>query len=443
MISTQDLTGTTPVKPSRRKNFSGALLVSALLLSSGCGGGGGGGSENPGGDDGGVDTCGSWPTFHSLDDLSGNSGVLAVATLDKCNIVIAGYEGSTSVGQVEGNSRGFVRRVQLADSGVQSVWHYVVDTNGSDAINTLSLNGNELRFTGYVSGALPGQASAGKKDVVVGRLSLDGDTLAVAQLGNERPNTPLRWLSAASGEQLLVGNDEVHVPTNFVERWEDPWIAGITAAVDTFTLDWLNNLDSAEGDHFGAAVLADYTLVLGLNSGGGASAGISLQGRNLTGDLHWYQHISASPYDAIADIQLQADGTLLALGSTYLSLDGSAQGNADYFLLQVEPGTGLVTGINQFGSSRLDWAKVLLIDSHSQRRVVLGEESANGSAPWSLAMTVLDSSGNTLSVERKLWGSSTGVAGGTLSGADLFAVGSYRPEGQRETGYVYYRRLPG
>ena len=415
---------------SRAGLWSRGVLTLLALLGAGCGGGGGGSSA--GGDNEG---CGSWPAFYSLDDTRGNSAALAIAVIDKCNIAIAGYERSTAQGQVSGDSSGFVRLLQLTPAGIRSVWHYPLDTEGSDAVNSLELQGDNLVFTAYVSGALPGEISSGKKDVVLGRLTREGRALALSQLGNERPNVPLRLLHAPGGETLLVGNDEVFVPSNFVERWEDPWIAGVTASQESFMLDWLSNADTEVPDQFTAALYFGNTLILGRNSGGGSAQGARLEARTLTGDLYWARTISAMPYDNIADLRIGPDGTLVVLGSTYLQLGEAQLGGADYFLLQVDPASGVLTHADQFGSAGLDWARVLLLDG--QRRIVLGEES-NGASPWSMVITVLAADGSVLSRQSKTYGTSTQVADAAQLGQGVLAVGSYQSSAVRETGFVAF-----
>ncbi len=420
-------------KQARRCLYFSALLIGAALATA-CGGGGGGG----GGNDGIVDGCGSWPELTVVGSGAGHSAISALVVLDDCNVVVAGYEGSTLAGQVDGDSHGFVRRLTLSRSGVETRWEHLVDTAGSDAILTLERDGDQLLFTGFVSGTLAGQTSQGKKDIVIGSLGLDGRTNSLAQLGNARPNVPLRRLVLPSGEQLLVGNDEVHVPTNFVERWEDPWVAGITGQDSGFVLDWIVNADTEVGDIYGAALAYDYTALLGLNVGGGSNAGIHLQARTATGALYWSQQISPMPYDAISDMALDANGRLLVLGTTYLTLGESALGGGDYFLLQADPATGQLLRIDQFGSGRLDWARKLLVDGN--RRIVLGDES-DGASPWSLAIRVLAADGSETGRLERTFGQSSQVQGAALARGGVFVTGNHQPASGPERGYLAFLQV--
>ncbi|MFV8818426.1 hypothetical protein [Haliea sp. E17] len=419
-------------KQARRALYCGVLAVTTGLAA-GCGGGSGGD-----GDGGIVDGCGSWPELTVVGSGTGHSAVSALVVLDDCNVVIAGYEGSTRAGQVEGDSHGFVRRLTLSSSGVQVRWERLVDTSGSDAILTLERDGEQLLFTGFVSGTLEGQTSQGKKDVVIGSLDLEGRTNSLSQLGNARPNVPLRRLVLPSGEQLLVGNDEVYVPTNFVERWEDPWIAGITEQASGFVMDWIANANTDTGDIYGAALAYDYTALLGLNVGGGGNAGIHLQARTATGALYWSQPISPMPYDAISDMALDANGNLLVLGTTYLTLGESALGGGDYFLLQADPATGQLQRIDQFGTGRLDWARRLLVDGN--RRIVLGDES-DGAWPWSLAIRVLAADGSETARMERTFGQSSQVQGAALAPGGIFVTGNHQPQTGPERGYVAFLQL--
>lgn len=122
--------------------------------------------------------------------------------------------GSAAQTQAEGNSSAFVERLTLDTQGaVQRVWRYVLDTTGTDQINQLLLDNNQILFVGASTGALPGQVNQGKQDVLIGRLSVDGSLIGVSQLGTERPNVPVKLFKLAPEQYLLVGYDDYLIPT--------------------------------------------------------------------------------------------------------------------------------------------------------------------------------------------------------------------------------------
>ena len=82
-----------------------------------------------------------------------------------------------------------------------------------------------IRFLGWTEGTLPGETAFGGSDVVIGLLDANGGLLALSQLGDERPNKPLRLLPDGSGAFLMAGNDDIYIPTNFVESLEESWLA--------------------------------------------------------------------------------------------------------------------------------------------------------------------------------------------------------------------------
>ncbi|WP_317931138.1 hypothetical protein [Halioxenophilus sp. WMMB6] len=405
---------------------------SVLLVA--CGGGGGGGDGGNDDDGGTTKPCNQWPEFTDL-ELPGNSEVTAVLVLNECAVVVAGYDSSNYVGQSEGNSRGFIRRLDLnAADEVTEAWVYHLDSAGSDSVQTLQLDENSILFTGYVGAALPGETSYGKKDAVVGRISAAGELIKQSQLGNEYPNIPIRVLQADSGEQLLVGWDDIYIPTNFVDRWENPWLAGISESNDQFTLDWMSNTNTEARDLYSAAALAGNTVLLGRFTGEGSPRGIAVEARSLTGTPLWTLPITPFGYDSITDIQVLDEDYALVMGSTYAQLGDSQFGGADYYLLQVLIATGEVVAASQYGSEQLEWAKKLLLDG--DKRWLVGERS-EGNFPWEIDITLVAAGAEPISL-RRTFGDSTNVTDAALLGDGVLVGGYYRPDEVISAAYLAF-----
>ncbi len=412
---------------------SRALMAMVLVAAGGCGGGAGG-DGNAGTPPPPTPGCPEWSGTLDLAQADHHSLVTEVAVVDACSYLIAGYERSSHAGEPLGNARGFVRRVAIDPAGnLVARWSYVLDTSGADAVTGMRVTGGQIRFWGTTDGAIEGYASAGEKDVVLGVLDVDGRLLKLSQLGNEKPNVPVELLTTESGELLLVGRDEVFVPTNFVESWEDPWLASVTEHADFFALNWIRNHETAAADWHTAAVALGETVLTAIHGDAGPARGAVLERRDATGGLLWSLPISSGPYDQIGSLHLQPGGaSLLALGTTYGRLGDTPVGDADLFIAEVDPELGTVTRIRQFGTERLDWATRLLV-SGSRRTVlaeVLGEDGS-----WWVEAHELTPAGAIGRTGRIRLGSGTRATSGAHVDGGLLVGGSFLEAG-RARGYL-------
>ncbi|GEM_PF-3116043 len=305
--------------------FTSTLVLAGSLFLGACGGDNGhSASVNP--------DCGAWPTLYQLPEADTHSNIKSLRILDNCRILIAGYEGSSHPSEAEGNSRGFIRLLEVNDQGdIAESWTYWLDTSGVDAVTDLYTENESILFLGVTSGALAGQQNSGKKDVVVGRLTYSGEMILLSQLGNERPNIPLALLTTNHGSLILIGSDEPYIPTNYVERWEDPWMAGLNETAQGFEVSWWQNADTEQQDIYTAAMLQDGYLLLGRYTFNGYTPGMSVEARDLSGSLIWQRSLSNSPYDTVAGFSTDSSGQVLAYGTTYLALGNDFPGGGDFF----------------------------------------------------------------------------------------------------------------
>jgi hypothetical protein len=259
----------------------------------------------------------------------------------------------------------------------------------------------------------------------------------VSQFGTVKPNLPVTALELTNGSQILVGYDDIYVPTNFAETFEDPWIAGISSTSAGNALDWLENADTPEQDLNTAALSQGEAVILAETVFSGPAAGIVLTKRPGTqgGQPLWTTTLTASPFDVIAGIHLKSDGTLLVFGTTYTSFGGPGLGSGDYFLAWVDSQTGALREVVKFGSANTDWAKKLVVTD--QAIYAIGEQEMSqdiwrGQAiKLSLAGEVLESRFIELGVNRYL----TDAA--VLSGG-LMISGYYRNLNPEYQGFMQF-----
>jgi len=395
----------------------------------GCGGGGGS-SPDPG------TSCGSWPALIVPTDLVGNSMIRSVATLDACNLLISGYDRSNLASDVGGDTRGFIQQVSLDVNGNVGVgWRYWLDTSGSDQVRDAIIDDGKIRFLGETTGSIPGSVNAGKADVLLGNLDMGGTLLSLAQMGTDRPNIPLSLLPQGNGGFLLVGYDDVFVPTNYVEALEDPWVAELSETPDGYLLNAWENANTAEGDFFTAAVSQGDAAILAKNSNGGVNSGISVTKRSSAGAGLWTLMLTSSPYDVVADLHLVNDEKLLVFGTTYTALGGTQLGGGDYFLAEVNPLQGELISVVQFGSSGTDWAKRLLVSG--QDVYILGEQ-AQASGRWSAQVMKLSLLGGPMSSQLFEPGTDSFASDADLIGSGVMMTGYYRDNTGVYRGFMGY-----
>lgn len=412
------------------------LLVTvccALPLSaSGCGGGGSSPRPSP------LPpppppSCGDWTGPLELAAGDAHSSILDVHATGSCRFVVAGYERSSHPGEPLGPARGFIREYGIDAQGrIAERWSYLLDSNGADAIHGLEVDDDAIRYWGSTTGAVEGAVNAGKKDVVLGSLSRAGVETRLSQFGNERPNVPLRLLTLAAGARLLVGNDEVYVPTNYVEAWEDPWLVQVTEYPHGYKPDRIDNRQTAASDFFTAGTGAGDSALLALRSEDPSERGISLRRQQPGGVELWHLPLSDSRHDNIAAVHLAAEEAIV-FGTTYVQLGDGQFGAGDYFLAGVDTETGALNWIDQLGTRANEWARALIV--HADGFTLIGEiQDADGN--WSADVIELDAARRRLSGRALVIGQSLSVAAAAALADGLLIGGTvFRADGS-SNGFV-------
>jgi len=416
------------------------LMVSAGLLVVGCGGG----SSSAGGESG----CGSWPDLYQLPAADSHSNIKSLLVIDECNLLVGGYDRSPHGSEPEGNSRGFIRKLELLGGGrIAERWTWWMNTSGTDAVLQLDRHGADFLFLGVTTGTLSGQRSFGAKDVVAGRLDGAGNLIHITQFGNERPNVPLKWLLLGSGERYLVGSDDPYIPTNFVDRWEDPWIASVSEHANGFAVNWWQNADTDQQDIHTAAVAVDPYLVLARFTFNGAAAGMSIDVMDSGGATIWQRRLGPSPYDYVADLALDSDGNLLAYGTTYLQLGDQNFGAGDYFLQKLDITTGDEQWTRQWGDAELNWAGTMLADqladqlANQNKRIMLGATSP-GTYPWAIDLSTSAGDATPVLQKSRQIGDSTQVEDAKALAGSVLVAGHFDTDGSASVGYIAKLTVP-
>ncbi len=400
-------------------------LVTALLLSA-C----------SGTDD--MTVCGAWPQSWLLPDDLPRSSITALIVDDACTVTIAGYFNSSASSIADGPADGFVLRLTLNAAGEpEERWRYVLGTGGTDAVTALEAlppPATGLRFLGHTTGVVDGASALGKSDVVIGQLDDDGKLLQITQLGDERPNRPLRMFELANAGYLLVGNDDVYVPTNYVAAWEDPWIASVSVVGNAYQLDWLLRANSEPGDRYDAAwVPAERNAVLlARSTQSGGQSGLAVERRNPAGGLIWSTRISQSPIDGAVALAPVTSGPLQLFGSSYQGFGGP--GGGDLFVADLDPVDGTLGTIRAFGTARDDWARAMVADGGL--RYVLSEVLPDTPDTWQIRLTTLNTAGTVLAATTLYEGPVGTLYTGAVSGDVFLTVGGVQTANGQMRGWL-------
>ncbi len=307
------------------------------------------------------DCAGAWGALQwggALDDE-----VRGLAVDHAGRVLVAGYRGGrvgvANDGPV-GDATGFVRWVSV-DGEVAEV---TLQTPATDIVEAVTqAPDGTVWFAGRTRGALAGAAPQGSFDLVLGR-ARPGDPMQAWPFGTARPEVPRRVVFDPLGRVVVAGFDEVYIPTNFVEAWENPWVAAFTPPdpdgppVQVYrTL-----LDSPQSDFGnGLAVTADGSAWLAGTNTAGPSAGGFLAQLDGDGVVVREHTVARSPFDHLAAVAVAADGDLLVAGTTAGRLGEAQHGGQDAFVARLDPETLAPRWVRQVGGPESDWVTDLAV----------------------------------------------------------------------------------
>lgn len=296
---------------------------------------------------------------------------------------LAGYaDGIVGASAVEpsGNSRAVVRHLDrdgrlLWDSGA------LLDTPGTDVAEALLLGPDgTLIVAGRTTGAFSNAINAGQFDTFLAwsKAPQASASWFFYQSGGAGPQRPTRLALAPDGDVVVAGQDDIFIPSNYVDAWPDPFVLRLQpfevgTAFARLQPRWQHLFGTVHADNVGGLALqAGATYVSG-SVDSGPSRGMFVRKLDAGGQVAWTKHYASVPFSHIAALLPQADGTLLMAGSVHGAFgDGVWQGGDDVFVARISGEDGRVLQSWQFGTPDGEMVADMVQDSQGNL-LLLGE----------------------------------------------------------------------
>lgn len=235
------------------------------------------------------------------------------------------------------------------------------------------------RTTGSVSSTISGCSStpnAGQYDLFFGWVTNAGANAprCLFQTGSNRPQHPRHLTVSSANELVIAGFDDVYVPSNYVEAWENPFLtrarrsgngiqleAGWPLVYNTSVPDVLHGM--ASGPEAASAAYITTT------TQSGTSRGVAIHKVGLDKTIEWTYIVSRIGYDVGGGLHRLPDGDVLFVGTTYANLGGTIYGEQDVVLLRLSPSMEL-RWVRQYGTEVSDFATDLAVASDGSIYIV-------------------------------------------------------------------------
>ncbi|MBN1210729.1 MAG: SBBP repeat-containing protein [Myxococcaceae bacterium] len=299
---------------------------------------------------------------------------LALGTGPDGALYVAGFEngvmGQSNLGP-EGQARGFVLRVGASG---QVEWRRSLDTPGVDAVEALVVEpgGARVWAAGRTTGAFEGFSAKGQFDGFLASLTAEGMSRVEFQWGDERPQHPVRLSLEPGGAVVVAGYDDIYVPSNYVEAWEDPFLLRLERGSEgAWGQAWLQSRDSNESDmHTGVSVGQGAESYVSGNILAGASRGAFVQRRDTRGEVVWSRWLSQFQFDTAAAVVALPGGDVVVAGTTFGAVgDQPLRGDQQAYVARLDGATGETRWVTQAGTPGSEFVTALAVDARGHAYV--------------------------------------------------------------------------
>ncbi len=356
-----------------------------------------------------------------------NDAAMAVAVRGRRVYVAGGTQGGLP-GQASAGGRDVF--LQRYSSRGELQWTRQFGTGGADQVTAgaLGARGNRVVVGGFVTGALPGQTAAGDNDAFLRAYDREGNVLWTRQFGTPGLDQVRSIAIAVDRSIFVAGQTAGQLTPEPSAGLQDAFAMRLDP---DGTVRWLRQFGTSGVDTaFGIEVTDDAVYVAGSTDSffpGQANAGDFdnyVARLTLDGDLEWITQFGTPALDATWKIGMTGS-TIFVSGHTEGTFAGQTSfGRLDGFLAALDP-EGHLTWVRQFGTTGCDQMFGLAVDTEGA--VLAGE--VDGPPPCSV-------SGNTDAFARKydvdgnvLWSLRFGTAardslqGVALRGGSVYLAG--------------------
>jgi outer membrane protein assembly factor BamB len=260
------------------------------------------------------------------------------------DLALFGYQGGTAGATIApgGDATGYLERFDPAGA---RRWHYQLATPGTDVIDAALLTADGALVAGRIQGGE--------------RLQFELQVASLDAAGAERWRhgagtlPPERATAIASSGDLHVvgGYQDLYIPTNYVETWEDPFVfawRGDDAAAGAF---WRFG---TEGSDVGGGVLIDGDgshALLAVSVLDGVERGGHVARFDLATGGHELVPINPGGLETASALRRLPDGDLLVAGSTVRVLGPISHGEQDGFVARYDAALTTRRWVAQIGTA--------------------------------------------------------------------------------------------
>ncbi|WP_225414234.1 SBBP repeat-containing protein [Stigmatella hybrida] len=300
-------------------------------------------------------------------------------------VYVSGYEnGSLGQSAVEpsGNADGLIislpSNLDWQQAKVLKFESYDGKAEVIEAIGAKPVQGQEtfdLYFAGRTAGTF-GTANAGQFDTLVGWTNHGLSSKKVFQFGTERPQHPRRLALDGRGGIVVSGYDDIYIPSNYVETWEDPFVMKLQRSNDTLAhaAGWPLQFSTPFTDTLpGMAMKTEANAPIYITGANAAGSGRGMFVKKLRpdGSLEWTAQQSPISLDMGAALHVLPDNTVLFAGSSYADFGQGTIGEQDVVVRRLRPdNNGQPIWTKTYGTTSSEWVTDLTVDADGNIYVV-------------------------------------------------------------------------
>ncbi len=247
------------------------------------------------------------------------------------------------------------------------LWTRQITAGGSNqALAVVADSKGDMYFTGNTYGSFPGSTNNGSADLVVGKVSGDGQTVWIRELGTKESDYGIDLAMNNSGDIYVAGDTYGKLGNKYAGD-ADVFLAKYDGNGYT---SWIKEFGTVGPDHCGAVIcdsqeniylVGDTSGALDKNNNQG-DADVFLVKYDPYGEKIWSRQFGTKAGDYGCTITRDANDNIYIAGDTKGSFKGYANaGQTDIFMAKFDA-SGKMAWLKQFGTKENDHARKIIAD---------------------------------------------------------------------------------